>query len=51
MQQVIQGKNICCIQNGHKHKEPLIVGTMVDPKNPTYQMIFELEPVTEEVND
>jgi hypothetical protein len=48
---VIQGKNICCIQNGHKHKEPLIVGTMVDPKNPTYQMIFELEPVMEEDNN
>ncbi|KAI9249880.1 CNH domain-containing protein [Sporodiniella umbellata] len=45
LQQVILGKDICCIQNGQKQKEPLIIGTMVDPKNPTYKMIFELEPV------
>ncbi|KAG1457981.1 hypothetical protein G6F56_006495 [Rhizopus delemar] len=46
LQQVILGKNICCIQNGQKNKKPLIIGTMVDPKNPTYKTIFELEPVT-----
>ncbi|CAO3679184.1 unnamed protein product [Rhizopus stolonifer] len=46
LQQVILGKNICCIQNGQKNKKPLIVGTMVDPKNPNYKTIFELEPVT-----
>ncbi|KAG0937607.1 hypothetical protein G6F57_006975 [Rhizopus arrhizus] len=42
LKQVILGKNISCIQNGHKHKLPLIIGTMVDPLDPTYQTIFEL---------
>ncbi|KAG2201247.1 hypothetical protein INT47_006750 [Mucor saturninus] len=45
LQQVIQEKNVCCLQNGHKSREFVILGTMLDKTNPTYQHIFELQPI------
>ncbi|KAI8637471.1 CNH domain-containing protein [Parasitella parasitica] len=45
LQQVIQEKNVHCLQNGHKSQESLILGTMQDKSNPIYQQIFKLQPV------
>ncbi|CEP07864.1 hypothetical protein [Parasitella parasitica] len=45
LQQVIQENNMHCLQNGHKSKETLILGTMLDKANPIYQQIFELQPI------
>ncbi|GAN05538.1 CNH-domain-containing protein [Mucor ambiguus] len=50
LQQVIQEKNVDCLQNGHKSKEALILGTMVDNSNPLYQQIFQLQPISHNEN-
>ncbi|KAI9470069.1 MAG: CNH domain-containing protein [Benjaminiella poitrasii] len=44
LEQVIQEKNIHCLENGHKSKAPYILGTMLDKTNAIYQHIFELKP-------
>ncbi|GAA5816202.1 hypothetical protein MFLAVUS_009728 [Mucor flavus] len=45
LQQVIQEKNVYCLQNGHKSKDQIILGTMLDKTNSQYQHIFELQPI------
>ncbi|KAF1796532.1 hypothetical protein V8B55DRAFT_1469504 [Mucor lusitanicus] len=47
LQQVIQEKNVDCLQNGHKSKDALIFGTMLDRSNPLYQQIFQLQPISQ----
>ncbi|KAL9544966.1 hypothetical protein PS6_008487 [Mucor atramentarius] len=46
LQQVIQEKNVYCLQNGHKSKDAPILGTMLDRSNPLYQQIFQLQPIS-----
>lgn len=44
LEQVIQEKNVECLQNGHKSKGSFILGTMLDKTDSIYQQIFELKP-------
>ncbi|KAI8367364.1 hypothetical protein EDC96DRAFT_506546 [Choanephora cucurbitarum] len=44
LEQVIQEKNVECLQNGHKSKDSSILGTMLDKTDSIYQQIFELKP-------
>ncbi|KAI9244297.1 hypothetical protein BDA99DRAFT_448523 [Phascolomyces articulosus] len=48
LEQIIRGRDIQCINNGHKTEKPYIFGVMTDRKDATFQYIFQLQPVFED---
>ncbi|CDH56451.1 rho guanyl nucleotide exchange factor [Lichtheimia corymbifera JMRC:FSU:9682] len=45
LEQIIRGRDIRCLNNGHKTEKPFIYGVMGDPSQPTFQYIFQLQPL------
>ncbi|KAI7850157.1 hypothetical protein BDC45DRAFT_519118 [Circinella umbellata] len=48
LEQIIRGRDIQCISNGHKTEKPYIFGVMSDSDDATFQYIFQLQPVFED---
>lgn len=49
IEQIIRGKQVKCLNNGHKTELPLIFGSMLDPIKPRYQEIFKIQLVADHV--
>ncbi|KAI9491138.1 hypothetical protein BDB00DRAFT_834665 [Zychaea mexicana] len=48
LEQIIRGRDIQCINNGHKTDKAYIFGAMTDRNDATFQYIFQLQPVFED---
>ncbi|EPB84136.1 hypothetical protein HMPREF1544_09124 [Mucor circinelloides 1006PhL] len=47
IEQIIRGKQMKCLNNGHKTELPLIFGSMADPVKDNYQFVFKLQLAAE----
>ncbi|CEP18798.1 hypothetical protein [Parasitella parasitica] len=47
IEQIIRGKQIRCLNNGHKTELPLIFGSMIDPVKDSYQFVYKVQLVAE----
>lgn len=45
----MRGKQVKCLNNGHKTELPLIFGSMLDPVKPRYQQVFKIQLVADHV--
>ncbi|KAI9282533.1 hypothetical protein BY458DRAFT_428538 [Sporodiniella umbellata] len=44
IEQILSGKQMTCLNNGHKTELSLIFGSMLDPKNEKRRVVFQLRP-------
>ncbi|KAI8642651.1 hypothetical protein BD408DRAFT_386991 [Parasitella parasitica] len=47
IEQIIRGKQIRCLNNGHKTELPLIFGSMTDPVKDNYQFVYKIQLIAE----
>ena len=47
IEQIIRGKQVRCLNNGHKTELPLIFGAMINQMKPHYQDIFKIQLVAD----